>query len=432
MKTIKAFLLLGIFGTVLSCSEDSEPIPEAPTVSITVNSSSGSLTDGAEVEIQNNLTVTANINAPAGFNSATLSYGGNTDTKERADLSVEAGATSAIAEWSITTSSVGTLSLSVEVEDDQNQTGSASFSITVIERSYDLPTSIQMVDIPAGTFTMGGPTMANDAPEHEVTLSAFKMSEKEITNAEYLQFLNEALEAGWVTVELQSTVDPCGSYTENMVVGMGDAPNAGEIFLQLGETGGCTSDGHGEHIDNKSWIAFNETSNEFELLDEEKADWPINWLKWYGAYAFTEFYGVSLPTEAQWEYAARSGQSDVEYPTSTGLLDLTLANYNGDVPGVHNATGHSFPVGSYDPNPFGMYDMGGNVWEWCLDYYSETFYEDGATDPVNTTPGPDAKRIRRGGAWNYHASTLLVYARESDFQDRGNNHFGFRIAQNNQ
>ncbi|MEQ8240070.1 MAG: SUMF1/EgtB/PvdO family nonheme iron enzyme [Cyclobacteriaceae bacterium] len=293
-----------------------------------------------------------------------------------------------------------------------------------------LPTSINLIDIPAGTFTMGGATKANDAPEHSVTISAFKMSEKEITNEEYLAFLNAALADGWVKVESQSTADPCGNYTENMVVGTGDAPNAGEVFLQLGETGGCTSDGFGEHIDNKSWISFNATSNQFELLDTDKADWPINWVKWYGAYAFTEYYDVSLPTEAQWEYAARSGKSEVEYPTSTGLLDATLANYNGDVPGFHNEEGHSVSVGSYAPNPFGMYDMGGNVWEWCLDYYSDDFYNDGATDPVNTVAGTEAQRIRRGGAWNYHASTLLVYSREKDFPNRGNNHFGFRIAKN--
>jgi len=293
-----------------------------------------------------------------------------------------------------------------------------------------LPSSISLIDIPAGTFTMGGATKADDAPEHTVTISAFMMSEKEITNAEYLEFLNAALADGWVKVESQQTVDPCGSYTDDMVVGTGDAPNAGEVFLQLGETGGCTSDGHAEHIDNKCWIAFNESSTQFELLDSDKSEWPINWVKWYGAYAFTEYYGISLPSEAQWEYAASSGQSGVEYPTSTGLLDATLANYNGDTPGVLDEDGHSVNVGSYAPNPFGMYDMGGNVWEWCLDYYSDSFYQDGVTDPVNTSPGTDAKRIRRGGAWNYHASTLLVYSRESDFQNRGNNHFGFRVAKN--
>ncbi len=298
------------------------------------------------------------------------------------------------------------------------------------ETSNELPGSIVLKDIPAGSFTMGGMTIADDAPEVSVTLSSFQMSEKEITNEEYRQFLNAAYSDGWIIVMNQSTSDPCGTYSENMVIGTGDAPNAGEVFLQLGETGGCTSDGHAEHIDNKSWISFNATDETFELLDVSKANWPVNWVKWYGAYAFAQYYQIDLPTEAQWEYAARGGQQ-FEYPTDDGTLDESKANYNGDIPGVFNATGTSITVGSYAPNPFGLYDMGGNVWEWCQDYYSASFYTDGATDPLNNTAGTEEKRIRRGGAWNYHRTTLLTYARESDPPNRGNNHFGFRIVKNN-
>lgn len=302
-------------------------------------------------------------------------------------------------------------------------------NVTKEETEHSLPATIIFKDIPSGTFTMGGTTNENDAPEVLVTMSGFQMSEKEITNQEYIEFLNAAYADGWLTVESQSTSDPCGTYTENMVVGSGDAPNSGEIFLQLGETGGCTSDGHSEHIDNKSWVSFNASTEVFEILDESKSDWPINWVKWFGAYAFAQYYEVDLPTEAQWEYAARGGQQ-FEYPTDDGSLDATKANYNGDTPGVHNETGHSVAVGSHTANPFGLYDMGGNVWEWCEDYYDADFYSSGTTDPVNTIAGTDAKRVRRGGAWNYHRTTLLTYARESDPANRGNNHFGFRIAKN--
>jgi sulfatase modifying factor 1 len=276
---------------------------------------------------------------------------------------------------------------------------------------------------------MGGTTNAADAPTASITVSAFKISEKEITNQQYIDFLNKAYLDGWITVSSQPTSDPCGTHTENMVSGAGDAPNAGEIFLQLGETGGCTSGGEEEHIDNKSWVSFNTSSLTFELLDATKANWPINWVKWYGAYAFANYYGMSLPTEAQWEYAARGGQQ-LEYPTDDGTLSSSKANYNGDTPGFYNPDGHSVEVGTYAANAYGLYDMGGNVWEWCQDYYSASFYTDGATDPINTTAGADSKRVRRGGSWNYHAATLLTYARASDFENRGNNHFGFRIANN--
>jgi len=295
------------------------------------------------------------------------------------------------------------------------------------EINATLPSSIVLKNIPAGTFTMGGTTVQNDAPEVSITLTAFKISEKEITNQDYINFLNGAYTHGWITVSAKQVSDPCGTYTEKMVIGDGNAPNAGEIFLQLGETGGCTSGGEAEHINNKSWISFNASSNTFELIDLTKADWPVNWVKWYGAYAFVKYYNVSLPTEAQWEYAAKGGQQ-LAYPTNDGTLDLTKANYNGDKPGVYNPNGHSLAVGSYPENPYGLYDMAGNVWEWCQDYYSESFYTNGTTDPVNASAGTNNKRVRRGGSWNYHASTLLTYARASDFEHRGNNHFGFRIV----
>ena len=276
---------------------------------------------------------------------------------------------------------------------------------------------------------MGGTTIKNDAPIVSITLSGFKISEKEITNSEYINFLNSAYSNNWITISTIQVNDPCGSYTENMVIGSGDAPNVGEVFLQLGESGGCTSSGEEEHINNKSWISFNSSNNTFELLDTSKSDWPVNWVKWYGAYAFVKYYNVSLPSEAQWEYSSRGGKQ-LKYPTDDGSLSLSKANYNGETPGIYNPNGHSFLVGSYNPNPYGLYDMGGNVWEWCQDYYSDSFYSDDVIDPINTIAGVESKRVRRGGSWNYHSDTLLTYARASDFENRGNNHFGFRIVKN--
>jgi len=300
----------------------------------------------------------------------------------------------------------------------------------VVESAEDfqLPSSIQMEDIPGGLFVMGGTTREDDAPESSITVSDFKISATEITNQQYIDFLNQALLNDWILVELQETIDPCGAYEEYMVVATEKASSSGEIYLQLGETGGCTSDGHAEHTSNKSWIAYNLDDNAFEIIDEAKSDWPVNWVKWHGANAFAKFYGVSLPTEAQWEYAAKGGLH-LEYPTDDGSLDEYKANYNGDTPGVLNEEGHSVAVASYAPNAYGLYDMGGNVWEWCLDYYDPAFYTDATTDPVNEIPADeDEKRVRRGGSWNYHSATLLTYARASDFENRGNNHFGFRIA----
>lgn len=320
-----------------------------------------------------------------------------------------------------------TAAVSCKKDDETETTNTTELTDEVGDKT--IPSDLVFVEIPSSTFKIGGSTVNNDAPEVNVTVSSFKISTKEITNQQYINFLNNAYKDGWIKVEDKSTSDPCGTYEETMIIGDGEAPNAGEIFVQLGETGGCTSDGHAEHIDNKSWIYFDSADKTFKLLDSDKSDWPVNWVKWYGAYAYATYYGISLPTEAQWECAAKGGQQ-LEYPTDDGSLSDLKANYNGDTPGVLDADGHSKAVGSYPAHPYGLYDMGGNVWEWCLDYYSSSFYQEGATDPVNIVAGTDAKRVRRGGSWNYHSATLLSYARASDFENRGNNHFGFRVVKN--
>jgi formylglycine-generating enzyme required for sulfatase activity len=277
---------------------------------------------------------------------------------------------------------------------------------------------------------MGGSGPQNDAPEVSVNMSSFQISEKEITNEEYVSFLNQALAYDWVEIKEEQVSDPCGVYVERLIMATDEGAYPGEIYLQLAETGGCTSEGEIEHINNKSWIVFDEENQIFTLLSADKADWPVNWIKWYGAHAFCLFFDLELPTEAQWEYAAKGGQN-FQYATDDGTLDTEKANYNGDVPGVYNPEGHCIAVGSYPPNPFGLYDMSGNVWEWCLDYYDASFYKEGESDPVNINPASENKRVRRGGSWNYHSASLQSFARASDLEERGNNHFGFRAVKNN-
>ncbi len=191
-----------------------------------------------------------------------------------------------------------------------------------------------------------------------------------------------------------------------------------------------------------------------ELTDDlptqsEVATWPATFIKWHGAKSFAEYYGCDLPTEAQWEYAAKGG-SDFEFSTSDGSVDASKANYNED--NLHPDTGHAEPVKSYSPNPFGLYDMAGNVWEWCRDWYDAGFYSDRPDpdyDPYNETlvvdptgepiegpsfvggPGQDYNgdaRVKRGGSWNFHETSLLTSERERDYTWRGNDHFGFRIV----
>ena len=177
--------------------------------------------------------------------------------------------------------------------------------------------------------------------------------------------------------------------------------------------------------------------NDWEELDDYPnnlptalvvSNWPATFIQWYGAKAFTLFYNVTLPTEAQWEFAAQ-GSSEFIYATTDGNVygDGTSANWNhlGESPSL----GHVLDVKINEPNPYGLYHMAGNVWEWIEDWYASNYYNNTnyATDPVNTED--TGLKVRRGGSWNYHQAPLKSSARAEDEQFKGNDHFGFRIAQ---
>ena len=181
--------------------------------------------------------------------------------------------------------------------------------------------------------------------------------------------------------------------------------------------------------DYHDWEEFENYPNNLPTLSEV-SHWPATFIKWYGAKAFTLFYDVALPTEAQWEYAAQGGAGFI-YATADGNIngDGSSANWNYLV--ENPSRGHVLNVHFNEPNPYGLYNMAGNVWEWIDDWYSSDYYinTDGSTDPVNTTN--TGLKIRRGGSWNYHQATLKSAARAEDEQFKGNDHFGFRIVQNN-
>ena len=177
--------------------------------------------------------------------------------------------------------------------------------------------------------------------------------------------------------------------------------------------------------DYNEWDELEDYPNNLPTL-LEVSHWPATFIKWYGAKAFTLFYGVKLPSEAQWEFAAQ-GSVEFFYATSDGNVygDGTSANWNflEESP----SRGHVFNVKINNPNPYGLYNMAGNVWEWVEDWYDADYYNNSndTTDPVNTID--TGLKVRRGGSWNYHQSTLKASARAEDEQFKGNDHFGFRI-----
>jgi len=141
--------------------------------------------------------------------------------------------------------------------------------------------------------------------------------------------------------------------------------------------------------DNKCWITYNYNNGLLSVLSGKK-NWPVVAVTWFGAKAFARYYGYDLPTEAEWEYAARGGKQYM-YGTGDGMISTSNVNY------FDTGIKHPVDVGSYPANPFGLYDMCGNVWEWCLDWLG-SYPSSSVTDPDGPETG--SYRIVRGGCWN--------------------------------
>ena len=251
---------------------------------------------------------------------------------------------------------------------------------------------VKLLFIRGGTFMMGSPESEperfGNETQHRVTLSDFHLSEKEITNGQYCRFLN----AEGVSGNGQLNVSGFGNQT---------LIEAHEWGVQY--TGG-------------EWRPA-----------PEKAGFPVVMVTWYGAKAYCDWAGGRLPTEAEWEYACRAGTAT---PFSTGNnLTASQANYDGNYPYGDNAKetylGYAQPVGSYAPNAWGLYDMHGNVSEWCSDWYGD-YGTGAATNPRGPSDG--FYRVGRGGNWNGNATFSRVSARLNGKPDVRHGDHGFRLA----
>ena len=254
---------------------------------------------------------------------------------------------------------------------------------------------IEWVAIPGGSFLMGNWENApegdtNEQPVHTVTLSGFEMSACEITNEQYCVYLNAALASG----DIEVTVDVHGKF----------GSSTGQRYLDLGY-------GIGQ---NSCWITFEDG---VFRVDEEHARWPVVAITWYGAKAYGLYYGFDLPTEAEWEYACRGGIQG-KYGTDEGIINVTKSNYGLFV-------GCPVEVGSYPANPFGLYDMSGNVWEWCNDWYGNYTDED-AENPTGAHMG--SSRVVRGGGWGAYAVDCRASRRPANYPNNRMDSIGYRVV----
>ncbi len=234
-------------------------------------------------------------------------------------------------------------------------------------------TGIELIRVPAGEFQMGSADGdADEKPAHKVSLSEYMIGKYAVTNAQYRAF--------------------------------------------------CLAEQHAEPLqppDGQGHAKY--------FSDLQYNDYPVVDVSWEDAQAYCKWAGLALPTEAQWEYAAR-GKEGRKYPWGNEEPDGMRANYGKKL----NGGDYTRKVGSYPKgvSPFGALDMAGNVWQWCADWYGEKYYDecrDGMQDP----PGPPggSSRVVRGGSWLYYDSYLRGANRYRDEPGgRFLNFLGFRVA----
>ncbi len=244
-------------------------------------------------------------------------------------------------------------------------------------------TSVEFVFVPGGTFEMGdvwGDSYSEDEkPSHPVTVSDFWMTRHEITNMQYCEFLNQ----------------------------MGNQFEGGATWLDLTDSDCLIRKSGGLYVPKKGY--------------EEH---PVVETTWYGARAFAEWLGGRLPTEAEWEYAARAGGRPIRFPNGAAL-NHRYANFSG-VDGQDEWRLTS-PVGRFAPNALGLCDMAGNVWERCLDWYEKEYYTHSA---LNDPEGPSSGQLRiiRGGSWDYSRWHCRTVTRGMNAPDDSTGDIGFRVV----
>jgi len=232
-----------------------------------------------------------------------------------------------------------------------------------------------LVFIEAGKLKIGNKKGETDEkPAHKVKLSAFYISKYEITNAEFVVFLNSN-----------------GNKIENNSLWINTKGKWNNISCRI-----------------------TEKNNKF-IIEKGFENYPVNFVSWYGASAYCKWKGGRLPTEAEWEYAANNITEDID----------KYAWYKS------NANRNLYAVGQKKPNKFGLYDMQGNQWEWCADWYRPDYYKKKEKKNPQCKEKADFKVIK-GGSWANNKSMLRISNRNARKPNSNKVNIGFRIVYDNQ
>jgi formylglycine-generating enzyme required for sulfatase activity len=304
-----------------------------------------------------------------------------------------------------------------------------------------------MALIPGGTFSMGADderAWRDEYPKHEVQIDSFWMDVHEVTNAQFEAFVKAT---GYITTA-EKAVDweaikkelPPGTPKPD------DSQLAPASLVFVATQNPVTLDNVSQWWRWKQGANWRQPEGPGSSIEGMESH-PVVHISWFDAVAYCNWAGKRLPTEAEWEYASRGGLADNPY--AWGNEDLSAGapkanTWEGNFP-YQNKERDGFylsaPVSTYPPNGYGLYDMSGNVWEWCADWYHENYYETLASQKAVNPKGPETsydsnepyaqKRVSRGGSFLCHKSYCTGYRnsmRMKTTPDTGSIHTGFRAV----
>lgn len=308
--------------------------------------------------------------------------------------------------------------------------------------------TVGMVKIPGGTFMMGGDNEQADKdeyPKHKVTVDGFYMDEHEVTNAQFQKFVDAT---DYVTTAEQK---PDWEQLKKQLPPNTPKPDESQL---VAASLVFTPPNHPVDLNNYSqWWSWVPGANwkhpEGPKSDiKGKENYPAVHISWDDAMAYCKWAGKRLPTEAEWEYAARGGMRDKIYPwgnenVSSGKpkansWDGQFPNENSGRDGFKDLA----PVKQFTPNGYKLYDMAGNVWEWCADWYRNDYYQsvtkpEGVKNPQGPKDSYDPdepytpKKVARGGSYmcnDSYCSGYRVARRMKSSYDSGLSNMGFRCV----
>jgi formylglycine-generating enzyme required for sulfatase activity len=307
-----------------------------------------------------------------------------------------------------------------------------------------------MVWIPGGEFMMGGDNdqaRADEFPNHQVKINGFYMDETEVTNEQFEKFVTAT---GYVT-----TAEKDVDWDELKMQLPPNTPKPDQELLKAASLVFVKTPRVVNLSDYSQWWQWLHGADwkhpqgpQSNITGKEK--FPAVHISWDDANAYCNWAGKRLPTEAEWEYAARGGMNNTIYswgntPVDSGSYQCnhwhgSFPNQNENLDGFDNAS----PAKSFMPNGYGLYDMSGNVWEWCSDLYNYNYYiEFKNVNVANNPKGPSksydpdeplaTKRVMRGGSFLCNESYCSGYrnsSRMKSTQDSGMEHLGFRCVSN--